>query len=118
MKIRTANVGLAVIALSTASFVASGFGGSDASAAIRTTSSKLCKEYIADTEKTNYTAQKQVNAYRKLAEVAPAGLKSELVMLAGEDQAAINNGVTTSREKSLKTLFNKIQSQLSADCVK
>jgi hypothetical protein len=116
MRISTAKLGLAVIALSTASFVVSGFGASDASATIRVTSSKLCKEYASDAAKTNYTAQSQVNSYRKLAKVAPAGLKSELVAVANEEQAAINNGLTTSRKKSIEALFDKIKSQLSADC--
>ena len=116
MRLSTRRVGLAVVALLTASFVASGFGASDAGATIRATSSKLCKEYAADTAKNNYTAQTQVNSYRKLAEVAPARLKAELVAVAGEEQAAINNGITASRKKSIETLFNKIKSQLSADC--
>ena len=118
MKINTAKIGLAVMTLSTASFVASGLGGSAASAALRTTSSKLCKEYSADVAKTNYTAQSQVNSYKKLAKVAPAGLKSELVTVAREEQATINNGVTTSAKKSIEALFSKIQSQLNADCGK
>jgi len=118
MKISTAKVGLAVIALSTASFVASGFGGADASASIRSTSSKLCKQYFADIAKTNYTAQEQVNSYRKLAKVAPATLKTELITVAAEEQAAMKNGATTSRKKAIETLFGKIQSQLSADCGK
>jgi hypothetical protein len=116
MKIRTAKVGLAVCALSTASFVVSGFGGSAASAAIRSTNAKLCKQYHADTSKTNYTAQEQVSSYRKLAKVAPGGLKTELVKLAGELQSAVDNGATKSQENSLKALFGKIQSQLNADC--
>ena len=45
MGIRTAKVGLAMVALSAGSFVASGLGGSAASAAIRTTNSKMCQQY-------------------------------------------------------------------------
>jgi hypothetical protein len=118
MGIRTAKVGLALIALSTVSFVASGFGGGAASAALRTTDSKFCKQYIADIEKTNYTPQQQVASYRKLAGLAPAGLKSELIKLAGETQTADNNGATKSQKKSIEKLFKKVESQLTTDCEK
>jgi hypothetical protein len=118
-KFRTAKVGLFVLALSSASLVAAGFDGSDAGAAIRTTNSKLCKEYASDIKKTNYTPQQQVNSYRKIANVAPSGLKRELVTLAGELQAAINKGsFTTSQKKSIQRQFDKIESQFAADCKK
>ena len=117
MKISTAKVGLAVFAMSTASFAVAGFGGSDASAANRTTHSKLCQQYRADVSKNNYTPQEKVNSYRKIAKIAPAGLKRELLRLAGELQAAINNGgLTKAQQQSAETLFNNIQSQLVKTC--
>ena len=117
LKISTAKVGLAVFAMSTASFAVAGFGGSDASAANRTTHSKLCQLYRADISKNNYTPQEKVNSYRKIAKIAPAGLKRELLRLAGELQAAINNGgLTKAQQQSAETLFNKIQSQLVKTC--
>jgi hypothetical protein len=118
MGIRTAKVGLAFVALSTVSFVASGFGGSPASAALRASESKMCKQYIADIEKTNFTPQQQVASYRKLSGLAPGGLKSELATLARETAAADNGGATKSQKKSVEKLFKKIESQLTTDCAK
>jgi hypothetical protein len=116
MRIRTARSGLAAIALSRASFVVSEFGGSDASAAIRTTNSKHCKQYSADIKKTNYTPQEQMNSYGKIAKRRTRRTESGIPKLAGELQDALNRGGTKSQESSPKAFFSKIQSQLRTNC--
>ena len=116
-KVHNPGVGMAAIALSIASLAVSGSIGSVASAATLASTSKFCQQVRADESRHDYTGQTAVNSYKKLAKIAPAGIKRDLNTLAQNVQSVLNKGsVTNSREQFIQKEGNKVLAELNSKC--
>jgi hypothetical protein len=115
VKIGSARAALAVIFLSTALLVATGF--SDAGATVRTSdsSSKFCQEFRLYNSKNFSTPQESLKSLKKIAEIAPVGIKKELLTFVSEMQSLVSSG-SSMTIKGFKLTTQPTRSKLRHMC--